>query len=265
MVRDTFVSHGLAVRWNGERNKTIHITVPLSPKYLWSKLRAHVKMRNVFWFWHSLTSHLHADAVESDKRMRSNIKWHPLAPDAAPIGVTKAFNDVYMRICLAFERPSERWIHRLEREGTYRPVAPAIRGAKQSHDEQQLEWQMNGGDVASAEFTAPTRYEPCFPEAPKFVELKGSELDQIAFNGPVFKMRSYKSFSDTYDYVREFPAPAGDCFTISELKAVMEPELRWIARAQQYQGILGFGVARDHFASLDEWKSGVYETKWTYG
>ena len=57
---DVFSSVGFVVIWPELSHKiAIQLILPTDPREHWSILRQHVVARSVFWFWHSLTAHLH--------------------------------------------------------------------------------------------------------------------------------------------------------------------------------------------------------------
>lgn len=238
-VRKVFVKRGLAVEWTGEADKTVHVRLPKTPGPLWDLIRTHVRMRGIFWYWHSLTHSLHAAGdAESDKRQRSNIRWDPDAPDAPPAGVDPAFNDLSFTRDITFHKPYGLSYNR-----------------ELGEDMRQLSFYRHGGHVKSLSLSPPCRYEK-----DDFVELKGAELDAIAFRGHSIAFETYATLGGDFTGTKRYKAPSGKTFTVAELYAILEKHLFWIARVEQVQKKLNL----DHrfFEGLFETMDGFFAVKW---
>lgn len=229
-VREVFVKRGLAVEWEGDPTKTILVRLPTSIGPLWQKLRAHVKQRSIFYYWHGLTHHLHATGdEESDKRQRSNITYDPDAPDALPPGLDDCFNDLQFNRSIKFELPWNATA--LKQDGRWKGYNdPDIPYMHPPEWQLNIENYWNGGDVKSLELDRPTRFDDCTE-----VELKGAELDAIAFRGAKVVFASYATRGGDFTSKKEYDAPAGNCFTIAELHRVLETHLKWVAQCEQTQ------------------------------
>ena len=255
-VRDVFVKRGLAVEWSGETDVRILVRPPKAVGPLWAKLRAHVKTRCIFWRWHGLAAHLHADPEASAKRQRSNIRYDASAPDAPPAGMDPSFNSLHFNRGITF-KPLDTWrVQELIESGEYREYVPfsddddvpeACQGLTDFPSvREHIEMYWNGADVQAVELDPPSRFDDEIADrgdagdddANPFVELKGEELDAIAFRGAVVTFASYETMGGEFTGTKEYRAPAGDCFTIAELHAVLEEHLGWLARCEQMQGRL---------------------------
>lgn len=233
-VRDIFLKRGLAVDWYGDENKTILLRLPVPTSPLWQKLRMHVKHRALFFYWHGLTYHIHAKGgPESDMRQRSNIRYDPDAPNAPPAGLDPCFNKLRFSRSITFLPPPPYRIERLIEVGEYHEFNdeeglfdgdPASKA--------NMENYRNHGDVDTLKLSPPSRFDD---DVSSFVELKGAELDAVAFRGPTLSLASYDILGGTLCSSKTFEAPAGNCFTIAELHAILEKHLHWLARAQQFQ------------------------------
>ena len=265
LVRDVFVKRGLAVEWEGDPTKTILVRLPTSIGPLWQKLRAHVKQRSIFYYWHGLTHHLHATGdEESDKRQRSNITYDPDAPDALPPGLDDCFNDLQFNRSMTFESP---WNGRaLKRDGLWKgypdtPFAAHLLRTNASLEDIHAEWKINlenywnGGDLKSLKLDCPTRFDDCTE-----VVLKGAELDAIAFRGAKVVFASYDTLDGDFTSTKEYNAPAGNCFTIAELHRVLEKHLKWIAKCEQRQNKLK--MDRCFFEELYAREDGALVVRW---
>ena len=237
-VRDVFLKRGLAVDWKGEPKKAILLRLPKAPGPLWEKVRKDVKHRAIFWYWHGLTHHLHADGgPESDKRQRSNIRYDPDAPNAPPEGVTDLFNSLRFRREITFHPPPHHKMQELINTGGY----------FESEDD-NIQNYLNRGYVKGFKFTPPCRYDDtCTTDqltwssgGPEYhsVELKGEELDAIAYNGKFIALQSYATLGGEFTSLRTYEAPAGNCFTVAELLEKLEHHQKWIAQCEQHQGKL---------------------------
>lgn len=268
-VREAFVKRGLAVEWNGEPTETILVRLPTPTGPLWDKLRAHVKQRSIFFYWHGLTHHLHADGgSESDLRQRSNIRYDPSAPGASPAGVTDLFNGLSFCRGMQFKAPPDYKIKTLQEEGKYRLMEDDEGlfdddlGSKEN-----IENYWNHGDLESLELDPPTHFDDDLSkqadegvDVSPFVELKGAELDAIAFNGPVLSLASYATMGGKFTDVKTYDAPSGNCFTVAELHAILEEHFGWLARVEQFQNKLNL----DHvfFEGLYARDDGALEVHW---
>jgi len=123
----------------------------------------------------------------------------------------------------------------------------------------------NDGSVESLTLDPPTRFDDEIADrddddADPFVELKGGELDTIAFRGPTVKFASYETMGGEFTAVKEYHAPAGNCFTISELHTVLEEHLFWLARCEQNKRKLNL----DHcfYEGLHERADGALYVRW---
>lgn len=239
---------------------------------LWAKVRARVRMRGIFWFWHGLTYHVHKDPVECDKRMRSLIKWDPNLPDAPPPGMTDVFNELRMTINIRYNKPCPLVVEELGDE--YVSVVDEFL----TKDEiEQKEWSINRGIINSVTLSTPCRVNGDGMAIP----LKGSELDMVAFNGPLC-FRSFDNSIDIsdlkYDYTRTFTPRQGmgNCFTIAEFRLALERNLQGVVMNLHFLDrmylpvylpiyqtrFLNFGGTCNIFDGLVQWKPGVYEARW---
>jgi len=255
-VRGAFVKLGVAVEWQGERNTSILLRPPKSSTEMWDKLRAHVTLRRIFWYWHGLPTHLHANPVESAKRQRSNIRYDPDEPNAPPGGLDPGFNVLHFDRSITFVPPYDA-NGRID-TGSWKYFEGSDYGDED--DDGPPDWQLNiefywnGGDVDKLTLDPPSRFDDEVADgdadANPFIQLKGEELDAIAFRGPVVKFASYARMGGAFDDVTEYRAPSGNCFTIAELHSVLEKHLFWLARAEQFQKRLNI----DHcfFEGLNE-------------
>ena len=234
-VRDVFLKRGLAVDWKGEPKKAILLRLPKAPGPLWEKVRKNVQHRAIFWYWHGLTHHMHADGgIESDKRQRSNIRYDPDAPNAPPEGVTDLFNKLSFGRIITFYPPQNHKIRELMNTGEY------IEAGREG--DQNIENYLNGGNVKSFKLTAPRRFDDDvtidWDAVSPFVKLKGEELDAIAYNGRFIRLQSYATGGGEFTSVRTYEAPSGNCFTVAELLHILEEHEKWIAQCEQLQGKL---------------------------
>jgi len=268
-VRSTFTKRGLAVEWDGDPDNTILVRMPVVTGRLWEKLRTHVKMRSIFFYWHGLTHHLHAEGgLESDMRQRSNIRYDANAPDAPPAGVTDFFNGLHFGRNMKFDPPGQYWITSLKQQGKYRWFDDD-EGLFDDDPESkaQIENYWNGGDVKSLTLDPPYRLDDAVADeadaggdVSPYVDLKGAELDAIAFNGPVLSLASYKTMGGDFTETKKYDAPAGNCFTVAELHAVLQEHLHWLARAQQSQRELN--IDHSYFEELRKREDGALYVSW---
>jgi hypothetical protein len=251
-VRQVFLKRGLAVEWEGDEAKCILVRPPKAPGPLWDKLRTHVRMRSIFFYWHGLTHHLHAAGDEtSDMRQRSNIRYDSSMPDSPPAGLDPTFNSLHFNRSITFSPPRDME-ERMD-SGNWKYFEGSERGDESDDDSAELsdadDWKVNiefywnGGDVSKLELTPVSRFDDekadradnGDEDADPFVELKGAELDAIAFRGADVTFASYDTMGGAFTGTKKYDAPAGNCFTVAELLSVLEQHLRWLARAEQFQ------------------------------
>ena len=92
------------------------------------------------------------------------------------------------------------------------------------------------------------------------MELKGAELDAIAFHGPEI---TFYLHDDPLrcDGRRAFKAPSGDCFTISELHAALG---EFVETMVFYKQVCAGNFNLDHvfYQGLYAKQDGSYEISW---
>lgn len=93
-----------------------------------------------------------------------------------------------------------------------------------------------------------------------YVDLKGAELDAIAFNGTVLSLACYETMGGDFTGTKKYDAPAGNCFTVAELHAVLEKHLLWLAQAEQLQRKLN--IDHCYFEGLREREDGALYVSW---
>ena len=240
MVMDTFRAHGVSIDWNGEGNKAIRLYQRSDPAKNWAKVRMHVKHRALFWYWHGLTAGVHADHIESDKRMRSNITWDPTHPDAPPAGPTEALQELHTTLHLELTEDIG-----LVKAATLTPPAKCY---------------LFDDDAACAGRL--TRAQAKAMEEDPFVPLKGAELDAIAFNGPLRFLTFEGHWSNECNHVHTLQPPAGNCFTIAEIVEVLQHEIYWLAHILRLKQRLNFGLDHVFFEGLYKDEQDAYSIHW---
>ena len=265
-VRSTFLKHGLMVDWDGDPKYSIVLRMP-RPSYepAWAKLRTFVRMRGIFWYWHTEAMKRVFEDPDFEEtngyRMRSKITYDErtetcsTGPGGAP-GVTDNFDAISFIRCLEWLRTppsryqSEDWKLFDDDEGLFEddPEGKLL-----------FECAMNGQPLKKVGFTEPAAFSE---DGETEENLKGAKLDTIAFRGNVIRLRCASMLDGPLDAFRAYNAVAGNCFTIAELYKVFTEHMNWVFRCEAHQKKLSL----DHcfFEGLFKVQDDpvVYEAHW---
>lgn len=265
-VRNTFLKHGMVVDWKGEHDRTIVLRMP-RPSYhmAWAKLRTFVRMRGIFWYWHTEAMKRVFEDPDFEEtngyRMRSKITYDERTETCStgpggPPGVTNNFNAVSFARCLEWHRPppsryqSEDWKLFDDDEGLFEddPEGKLL-----------FECAMNGQPLKKAGFTEPVVLSED-GETPE--KLKGVKLDTIAFRGNVIRLRCASMLDGPLDTFRTYNAVAGNCFTIAELYKVFAEHMGWVFRCEAHQKKLSIDHCFFEGLFKVQYDPVVYEAHW---
>ena len=261
-VRNTFLDLGMAVHWDGDDNLTIHLRRFKMPGTLWRKVRAHVRARGIFWFWYgaALANKYKEDSAGRKRDIDELCEADWNAPDGSsnaatgPPGVTDEFDNLHMTLSVEFLPLPKAEKKELVDSGAYRTVYPTDDCDKSFCE--HLERYYNGAEPI-ASLSNPERFDD---EKDEFVELKGAELDAIAFRGSEIHMQVHDAYDTVPETWMEFNAPNKKYFTIAELHLALQ---QYIERRVWHQQVIERSFSLDHifFQGLVPYSHG-YRISW---
>eukprot|EP00966_Prymnesium_polylepis_P241356 5581567-Prymnesium_polylepis.1 len=229
---------------------------------LWARVRQYVLTRGIFWFWYGMYQKtLHAEGGWRRTRDQASFEAgeggivSKRGPVADP-GVSEAFQGMNFTLCVEFE-PLEDWkIAMLLSSGEYREFTDDEGLDADGSLKQHMERYWNGA-IPKAWLSPVERFDE---DKDEFVELKGAELDAIAFHGPEI---TFYLHDDPLrrDGRKTFKAPSGDCFTISELHSVLDEFVKANVLYQQVC-VKNFNLDHVFYEGLYNTEDGSYAISW---
>ena len=244
LVRKALVNEGFVVTWDGSDERTIFVELPEPTGALWRRVREKMRLRALVNYWHQLTSHLHAMHGREGQALLDGYAdvWDadagigPAEPHGEP-GPTAAWEAVSFTRDTTFQPVED---DAPDTHGVFDDESGSGHEGLDDDDRAQLYRYYAHAEVEKLTLSDPeVAVEPTEPDAPPFRVLKGAELDQPAFFGPL-RMASYSTRGQAReqlkDVVKVYQPRNKRFFTIAELHRTLEEHFLWIATAEQWAG-----------------------------